>query len=223
MKMITDSSTEMVPLSGRPLRKQSVRARTLVLQATRELLLEGGLKAATVDAISARSGVSKATMYKHWPNRTMVAIDAFAEYMTEQVPVPDTGNALGDMTLHLVHVGEFYASPAGTIYAQLLAQTVSDPEARELLIRRFMEGRRQVVRLLWQRALDRGEVRRDVDVEIAIDVLSGAVIFRLIAGHAPLDRTHLEAIADAALGGLLVVNERSIKDGKIVFEGESIS
>ncbi len=212
MRPFTDPSPEMASLSDRPLRKQSVRARTEVLQATRELLLEGGLKAATVDAISTRSGVSKVTIYKHWANRTMVAIDAFAEYMAENVPIPDTGTARGDMTVHLIHVGEFYASPAGAIYAQLLAQTVNDPDARELLIKRFLEGRRQVARLLWQRGLDRGEVRRDVEVEVAIDVISGAVIFRLIAGHAPLDRIQLEAIADAVLGGLLVVNERSRKD-----------
>ncbi len=212
MTLFTDPSSEMAPRSGRPLRTQSARARTAVLQATRALLLERGLKAATVDAISARSGVSKATMYKHWSNRTMVAIDAFADYMAEAVPVPDTGTARGDMTIHLVHVGEFYASPAGTIYAQLLAETVTDPTARELLIRRFLEGRRQVARLLWQRGLARGEVRKDVDVEVAIDVISGAVIFRLIAGHAPLDRIHLEAIADAALGGLLIGNERFLKD-----------
>ena len=212
MKPSPDSSAEIAPLASRPLRKQRGRVRTMVLQATRELLLEGGLKAATVDAISTRSGVSKATMYKYWANRTIIAIDAFAEYMTEHVPVPDTGSARNDMIVHLVHVGEFYASPAGTIYAQLLAQTVSDPGARELLISRFLEGRRQVARLLWQRGFDRGEVRRDVDVEVAIDVLSGAVIFRLIAGHASLDRINLKAIADAALGGLLVVNERSMKD-----------
>ncbi len=193
--------------SERPLRKQSTRTRTKVLQATRELLLEGGLKAATVDAISTRSGVSKATMYKHWANRTMIAIDAFAEYMSESVPVPDTGSTRSEMTNHLIQVGEFYASPAGAIYAQLLAQTVSDQEARELLISRFLQGRRQVARLLWQRGLERGDVRSEIDVEVAIDVISGAVIFRLIAGHAPLDRAHLEAIADAALGGLLVVNE----------------
>ena len=201
----------MVSLSGQSLRKQSIRARTQVLQATQELLLEGGLKAATVDAISARSGVSKVTMYKHWANRTMIAIDAFAESMTERVPVPDTGNARSDMTQHLVHVGEFYAGPAGRIFAELLAQTVSDLAARELLIERFLEGRRQVARLLWQRGRERGEVRSEIDVEVAIDVISGPVIFRLLAGHAPLDRVHLEAIVDAALGGLLVDNERSMK------------
>lgn len=201
MHSFIDHSSER---ETKTLRKQSIRARTAVLKATRELLLEGGLKAATVDAISARSGVSKATMYKHWANRTMIAIDAFADYMSESILIPDTGSARGDLTTHLLRVGEFYASPAGAIYAQLLANTVDDLEARALLINRFLEGRRQVVRLLWQRGLDRGEVRRDIEVEVAIDVLSGAMIFRLILGHAPLDLTHMEAIVDAALNGLLI-------------------
>ncbi len=184
-------------------RPRSLRAHAAVLAATRELLVEGGLPAATVDAISERSGVSKATIYKHWFSRTAVAVDAFAQHMAIEVPLPDTGSARDDFRDQLRRVCAFYASPSGRIYAQLLAGTVNDPEAGRLLRERFLAGRREAIAVLWRRALERGEVRPDVDVEIATDVLFGPVIYRLMSGHGPLGPDQADAIADAALGGLL--------------------
>lgn len=82
------------PAARRP---RSVRAHDAALRATMDLLWEGGLPAATVDAVSERSGVSKATLYKHWPNRTAMAAEAFGLKMAEAVTVPDTGSLRGDL------------------------------------------------------------------------------------------------------------------------------
>lgn len=189
--------------SDKDLTPRSRRVREAVLRAANELLAEGGLPAATVDAVSARSGVSKATIYKHWSNRICVAIDAFAVHMAEATPVPDTGSAREDLTQQVHNVAAFYGGPVGQVYAQLLAATVTDPEAAELLRQRFLEGRRELIRQMWRDGVERGELRTDIDVEVAQDVLFGAIIFRLVSGHAPLTPTEAEAIADAALTGLL--------------------
>jgi AcrR family transcriptional regulator len=185
------------------MRPQSVRARESVLAATCALLAEGGLPAATVDAISARSGVSKATIYKHWPSRTAVAAEAFGIKMAKVIPLPDTGSAIGDLSEQVRRVSQFYASHAGTTFAQLLAACVSDPAGAPYFREFFLAGRREAVATLWRRALDRGEVRGEVDVEIATDLLFGPLIFRLMSGHAPLTEAEADAIAAAALGGLL--------------------
>jgi AcrR family transcriptional regulator len=183
---------------------RSVRAHEAVLSAASELLADGGLPAATVDAISARSGVSKATIYKHWPSRTAVAAEAFGVEMAAAIPLPDTGTARGDLTEQVRRVSEFYASPAGAVFAQLLAACVTDTEAARFFREFFLTGRRQAIATLWRRALDRGEVDAGTDVEVAIDVLFGPLIFRLLSGHAPLTGAEAEAIAAAALRGLLV-------------------
>ncbi|MDO8212089.1 TetR/AcrR family transcriptional regulator [Conexibacter sp. CPCC 206217] len=184
-------------------RPKSVRAHDAVLQATRELLQEGGLPAATVDEIARRSGVSKATIYNHWPSRTAVAAEAFGGQMADAIPLPDIGSATGDLTEQARRVAAFYASDAGTVFAQLLAAGTTDPHAGEYFRDFFLVGRREAIRTLWDRARRRGEVRSDVDVETAIDLLFGPLIFRLLSGHAPLDADAAEAIADAALHGLL--------------------
>jgi AcrR family transcriptional regulator len=182
---------------------RSVRAHNDVLAATIALLDEGGLPAATVDAISSRSGVSKATIYKHWPNRTAVAAEAFGRRMADAIPLPDTGNAGDDLSEQVRRVSAFYAGRHGLVFAQLLAATVADPEAAPFFREFFLDGRRQAVAVLWDRAVSRGEVKASVSVDTAIDLLFGPLIFRLLSGHAPLSPPDADAIASAALTGLL--------------------
>lgn len=189
--------------ASRPQRPRSIRAREAVLDATNALLAEGGLPAATIDAISARSGVSKATIYKHWPSRTAVAAEAFGLRMAESIELPDTGSARGDLGTQVRLVSRFYASEAGTVFAQLLAASVVDAEAAAFFREFFLDNRRRAIATLWRRAVDRGEVDPDTDVEVATDVLFGPLVFRLLTGHAPLTDEQADQIADSALHGLL--------------------
>jgi AcrR family transcriptional regulator len=109
----------MTPRRGRG-RPRSEERRDAVLKAAMELMQEDDLRRASIDRISARSGVSKATIYKWWPNRTAVAVDAFLHQMMVDAPVPDTGSAAEDFRLTLRGMMAFYASPLGEIYAQLV-------------------------------------------------------------------------------------------------------
>src|ERR1700739_4160184 len=102
---------------GRP---RSEECRADGLKAAMELMREDDLRRASIERISARSGVSKATIYKWWPNRTAVAIDAFLHQMMIDAPVPDTGSAAEDFRLTLRGMMRFYTSPFGAIYAQLV-------------------------------------------------------------------------------------------------------
>ncbi|MCX6470298.1 MAG: TetR/AcrR family transcriptional regulator [Corynebacteriales bacterium] len=174
-----------------------------MLDATAELLVRGGLSSATTDAISAATGASKTTIYKHWPNRLSLAIDAFAHRMTAAVAPPDTGHTEDDLRAHLRGVAEFYATTEGRIYAQLLAATVTDPEAAALLRERFLDHRRALVLATWKRGVDRGDIDPDLDFQAINDILFGPIIFRLVSGHAPLNVHEAELIADVALRGVL--------------------
>ncbi|HEY0617434.1 MAG TPA: TetR/AcrR family transcriptional regulator [Kribbella sp.] len=182
---------------------RSLKAKDSVLCATKELLSEGGLAAATVDAISARSGVSKATIYKHWPSRAAIAAEAFGREMAAEIPLPDTGNTEADLTEQVRHVSKFYADRHGKVLAQLLAASVTDPAASPYFREYFLDARRAAIGELWQRALDRGDANPDISAGTATDVLFGPLIFRLMTGHAPLTEEEADAISSAALRGLL--------------------
>ena len=182
---------------------RSARIHQLLLQVTGQLLDEGGLPAATVDAIAARSGVSKVTIYNHWPSRTAIAASAFAELMGAAVPVPDTGSLAGDVTEHLVRLSAFYASePRGATFAQLLAACVDDEAGAAYFREYFLAGRHRVIAQLWQRALDRGEADPAIELPEVIDILAGPLIFRRLAGHHPLTDGAARKIAHAVLYGL---------------------
>jgi AcrR family transcriptional regulator len=183
---------------------RSARIHELLLEVTGQLLDEGGLPAATVDAIAARSGVSKMTIYNHWPSRIAIAASAFARLMGAVVPVPDTGSLASDVTAHLVRLGEFYASePRGKTFAQLLAACVDDEAGAAYFREYFLAERDRVVEQLWRRALDRGEADPEVGLDEVIDILAGPLIFRRLAGHRPLTEDAARKIARAVLRGLV--------------------
>jgi AcrR family transcriptional regulator len=174
-----------------------------VLAATQELLDEGGLPAATVDAIAQRSGVSKATICKHRPSRTAVAAKAIGLMMAGELPLPDTGNSREDLTEQVRRVSVFYASPRGEVFAQLLSACVDDPAAAPYFRAYFLTGRREAVATLWRRAVDRGDASPDTDIDDVIDLLFGPLVFRRLTGHYGLTDAHAEKLARTALDGLM--------------------
>jgi AcrR family transcriptional regulator len=174
-----------------------------VVSATQELLTEGGLPVATIDAIAERSGVSKATIYKHWPSRIAIAAESFGLMMADTIKMPDHGNIVDDLTEQLRNVGDFYASPRGLIFRQLLAACVDDAIGAEYFRRYFLAQRRAQVTEMWQRAIVRGEVDRETDIDLVIDVLFGPLVFRLMSGNTPFSGDQATALARTAMHGLL--------------------
>ncbi|MEV6741428.1 TetR/AcrR family transcriptional regulator [Streptomyces sp. NPDC051104] len=199
----TSQGSGAVPgLARRAGRPRSEQARHAVLQACTELLQEGGLRGMTTDRISARSGVSKATIYKWWPNKYAVAVEAFLSQMYAESPDPDTGSAAEDFRHAVRGMMRFYASPSGRIFAQLVAEAQNDPKVAAELRDRLIASRRELVRAIWDRGVERGELRAEVDPEVAIDLFFGPAMYRLVAGHAPLDEAGADEIVRAALRGL---------------------
>jgi AcrR family transcriptional regulator len=187
----------------RPTGARSDRIHQAVLNATADLLDTGGFPATTVDAIAARSGASKATIYKHWPSRTAVAAEAFGTMMAQALPLPDTGSTAGDLTEQVMRVSAFYASARGEVFAQLLAACVDDPVGATYFREYFLDGRRAAITTLWQRGLARGDADPGLAIDDVIDILFGPLIFRRMTGHYALTEQHARQLAKTALRGLL--------------------
>ena len=184
---------------GRP---RSEERRDAVLAAAMELMQEDDLRRASVDRISARSGVSKATIYKWWPNRTAVAIDAFLHQMMADAPVPDTGSAAEDFRLTLRGMMGFYTSPLGAIYAQLVGESQFYPTERERIRTHQVNVRRAAVRKIWDRGVARGELDPNVDPEVALDLIFGPAMYRRATGHGGLTPVDADAIVATAMRAL---------------------
>src|SRR4029079_503730 len=184
---------------GRP---RSEEHRDAVLTAAMELMQEDDLRKASIDRIAQRSGVSKATIYKWWPNRTWWASDACQHQMMTEAPVPDTGSAAEDFRLTLRGMMGFYTSPSGAIYAQLVGESQLYPTARERIRTHQVVLRRAAVTKIWDRGVARGELDPNVDPELAIDLIFAPAVYRMATGHAGLTDEDADASVATAMRAL---------------------
>jgi AcrR family transcriptional regulator len=183
-------------------RHRSLEAEASILKSTLHLLERKPLRKVTADAFARRAGVSKATIYKWWPNKNLVALDAYLGGMNKLVAMPDTGSAITDFTQQLQSLIAFYKSPLGRLFCQFIAEGQSDPGFLALFRERFLYVRRDAARVMWQRGVERGEIRKEVDSEIVLDLIYGPMIFRLLAGHGSLSEQESEAMVAAVFGGI---------------------
>ena len=180
----------------------SERVHRAILQAANELLESEGFAAVTVEAIAERAGVSKATVYRWWPNRAAVVMDGFLSIVSSEVPFPHTGHAREDIRIHMRRLAEAFSGKIGRTVAALIAEGQSDPELAEALRSRWLSVRRTEAREILELGIERGELREDLDQEVAVDVLYGPIYYRMLVGHAPLDDDFADVLADHVFAGL---------------------
>ena len=186
--------------SGRP---RSEKTRLAILEATADLLVEGGLGAATMESIAARAGVSKVTIYKWWPSRGSVAIDAYFHRYRETLNFPDSGNLFDDLITQMSIMINAFRGRAGEIMAELIGQAQSDTALAQTLRTKWLQPRREMTTIVLQRAIERGEVRSDVSIPVLMDQLYGPLYFRLVARHEPLTIEFADELIRNTLQGVL--------------------
>lgn len=193
--------THTAPRRGRP---RSEKARLAILQAAADLLLDHGMARVSMDAVAERAGVSKATIYRWWPSKERLALEALLKWAAASSPPRDTGTLRGDL-LALVRpwVREIRTRPFGRVIAAVVAQAQSDPDFAAVYRRHFVEPRREPMRAVFARAVDRGEASADLDIEVALDLIYGPLYHRLLHGHAPLTERFAQDVVDLALAGIL--------------------
>jgi AcrR family transcriptional regulator len=195
-----DGAPQVSP-RGRP---RSEKARKAVLDAAAELLLARGLSAVSMDAVAEQAGVSKATIYRWWPSKETLALDAlFTEWAAARPQPRDTGSLRGDLRSLLRPWARLASSrPYGRVLAALLTETHTDPVFAAEYRRRVVEPRRDQARAIFRRAIERGEIAADTKIEVALDLLYGALYHRLLHGHAPLTDRFTQDVIDMALAGI---------------------
>jgi AcrR family transcriptional regulator len=185
-----------------PGRPRSAASRLAVLEATISLLESTTVRDLTIEAIAHKAGVGKTTIYRWWPSKTAVAVEAFIDVMLPKMPVQHTKSAGEDISNHLSLLVRRYNGKLGRIVAQLLAEGQSEPEMLADFRQRFFAGRRVAIREVIERGIKSGEFDRKLDVEIALDTLYGAIYFRLILGHLPLDQEFAKVLTRFAMSVL---------------------
>ena len=185
---------------GRPRSQEADRA---ILTATLDLLASRGLAAMSIEEIAARAGVGKATIYRRWSSKGLLALDAFVTAFAEQQPLPDTGTLRGDLTAALTAwVRAVTQTSMGSMLAGLVAEAQHDEELRAGWRDRVLEPLRSQHRIMLDRAIARGEIPATVDQEAVLDLFFGAAQHRLLLGHLPLTDDFIREVVDVILDGI---------------------
>ncbi len=198
---MTPEASKPAQQRGRP---RSEKAHEAILTAADELLLARGLGAVSMDAVAEQAGVSKATIYRWWPTKETLALDAlYHEWAAARPTAAETGSLPVDLLALLRPWVRLLAKrPYGRVIAALITEAQSDPAFAEQYRERFVEPRRAQARPILQRAIERGELPATTDLELALDLLYGPVYHRLLNGHAPLNDRFLSDLVDTVLAGL---------------------
>lgn len=180
-----------------------------ILSAALDLVAEVGIAGLTVDAVAARAGVGKATIYRRWASKEALMLDAWAAAATTP-EVPDTGSLRDDLrALFLRNDHPLSDETMQRVFPQMIAAAKVNPEVGDAY-RTFIAERRRPLRTILQRAIDRGELPSGVDRELVHDLLVAPLTFRFLVTDAPVDDPVIEQIIDVVLAG---VTARSVAAG----------
>jgi AcrR family transcriptional regulator len=187
-----------VKTRGRP---RNAAARAAMLRAARELLDEGGPGAVTMEAVAARAGVGKPTVYRSFPDRHAVTMAALMDGDPD-LAAHREADALSALRRQLRAIAARFATNTGRHVTMLLASADADSELSKSFRHHFVLARRAEGRVLLERARQEKQLRPDVNLDVALDLLYGPLFFRLLMGHAPLDERFMDHILKEALLGL---------------------
>jgi AcrR family transcriptional regulator len=185
-------------LPGRP---RSEEARRAIFRSTLKLLQHIGFPDLTIESIAADAGVGKATVYRWWPNKAALVVDAFASSTEHKLHFPDTGSVYQDMSLQMKQVITIFRSRRGRIVAALVGGGQSDPELLEAFRERFLWPRRREAYKTLRRGIERGELPRNLDLDLVLDILYGSIYMRFLIRHAQLSESYVEKVCRIVLSG----------------------
>lgn len=184
-------------------RPRSAEARSRVLAAASELMASRGVSSLTIDEVATRSGVAKTTIYRHWPERTSLIVDAVNAQL-EHVGTPDTGSLRGDiMAFFTGMIRTDLSGHVGDIMPCLIEAAGRDEEMANLL-ERIGSPRRRVIETLLERAIARGEVEQKTELDALVGVIVGPILYQKLIRRQTLTTEYVSACLDVVLTGLQV-------------------
>lgn len=176
--------------------RRSEQAHQAILQAALEILESSGYRAVTIEAIAAKAGVGKKTIYRWWPSKAAVVLEAFTVRTATVVPLPNEGSLRADLYIFLETSFRILRDVTGNIVRSLMAEAQFDPAFGEEFRVTFINARREALMALFKRGIQRGELRADSNLDFLVDMIYGPMWYRLLNHHAPLDEAFAHQLSD---------------------------
>lgn len=179
-------------------------ARTrVIMQAALALAQEGGYAKLSMEAVAARAGVGKHTIYRRWPSKGLLFLDSLLSLNEPVLEFPNTGDVLADVRQQAYAAVDLLANPPwGPLYQALVGEAQHDPAVAAGLIERFIrpQADRTISRL--KAAQDQGQVSPGLDLDLVMAILSGPLYFRLLITQEPMTHDYVDRVFEALFAGL---------------------
>lgn len=182
--MESHSTTSSVRGAGRP---RSEVARQAILDAALQLAREEGFPALTIERIAREAGVGKPTIYRWWSSKGAIVFEALQQRAVQAIPIPVEGPLPVRLTAFLQSVFAALNDDTGEIVCSLMAEAQRDPAFADLFRAQFITMRRKPLLTLLQQGVAKGELAANTNVDVLADLIYGAMWYRLLVRHAPLD------------------------------------
>jgi AcrR family transcriptional regulator len=192
-----------------PGRPRSEDARQAILRSTLKLLRRVGFPELSIEAIAADARVGKTTVYRWWPNKGALVVDAFASSTEEELRFPDSGSVYRDMAHQMNQFLAVLHSARGRIVKAVIAAGQSDPKLLEEFRNRLLRPRRQGAYRTLRRGIERGELPEDLDLDLVLDILYGAMYMRFLIRHDEMSEDYINNVCRLVLDG--TSHDRSFK------------
>jgi AcrR family transcriptional regulator len=188
--------------SVKRLRPEQIEA--VIISTVFEELLEHGFRAVTIESISAKTGIAKTSIYRRWPNKAAMVMEAFLFRIGPGIEFPSKSSYVESIRLQMLALAKAFRGPFGSMIKALLGEAQFDVELAEALRTRWISPRREAAKEVIQSAIRNKELRPDVDLDQALDALYGGLYYRLMIGSGPLSDACVRGIFSAVLDGLCV-------------------
>jgi AcrR family transcriptional regulator len=199
--MNSPAAPEQLPTTTTSASRRSARAHQAILTATTDLLAEAGYSALTIEGVAARARVGKTTVYRWWPTKAALAIEAVSLALPTPTH-PDTGDLRQDLLIAVRRgVQTIAGTRVGAVIPALAADVISNPQLAEQFRNQLIRPRRSAVVEILLRAADRGELPPDVDTDLLLDVYAGAVFYRTLIRGEPATDLLADQLVDLLLDG----------------------
>jgi len=185
--------------SGRP---RSERIHQAILKTTLDLVLEIGFRAVTIESIAAKTGVGKTTIYRRWPNKAAVIMDAFMQRVGSETLFPAAEKSTESIHLQMRSMAKAFRGKDGGLVKALVAEAQVCPEFATIFRERWTLPRRKLALGILKEAVRRGELRPNLDLEATIDLLYAPLYYRLQMGTGPLSEAYIDGVFEHTINGL---------------------
>lgn len=184
-------------------RHRSAARTETIIQATLDLARETGYAGLSIEAVAARAGVGKDTIYRRWPSKALLFLDAVLSSGPLSLKHPDTGDIVADLREVMTRAVDLLARPPwGPLYQDLIGEAQHNPEVAAALNQRFVQPQAVDTLARLKAAQEQGQLSPDFDVELGFEILSGPLYLRLLITQEPLTPAYFDRLLQALFVGM---------------------